>query len=136
MFYGGTANPPATERAGPDKASTYGSARQCPTRRNICERCAGPETVVVRADPPNLGEVRRRSGKETDRSTGSLLPGYWRRHACKMEYVATREALLVVSTHQPEARMGRAGRVAERPVRLKTPGNAGRGKGPQVRRDD
>ena len=43
--------------------------------------------------------------------------------------MATREALSVVCTHQPEPREGqdRVAKVAERPVRLKTPGNAGRG---------
>ena len=40
-------------------------------------------------------------------------------------------------TPEPEIREDQSGPagVAERPVVLRTPGNAGRGKGPQVRRD-
>ena len=50
--------------------------------------------------------------------------------------MATREALSVVR-HAPTGTprgAGRAGRVADRPVGLKTPGNAGRGKGPDFER--
>ena len=48
-----------------------------------------------------------------------------------MDDEATREALSVVCTHQPEIREDQSGpRVADRPVVLETPGNAGRGKGP------
>ena len=38
--------------------------------------------------------------EESDISTESFPPGYWRWHAWKMESVATREALLVVK-HKP-----------------------------------
>ena len=64
--------------------------------------------------------------------TGPLPPGYWCRHAWKMREVATWEAPSVVwhgPTGNPRG-SGRAGGVADGPVVLMTPGNAGRGKGP------
>ena len=47
--------------------------------------------------------------EESDASTGRFPPGYWRRHAWKMASVATREALPVPCTRQPEPREGQAG---------------------------
>ena len=55
------------------------------------------------------GEGRWRSGKKSDISTEPFPPGYWRWHAWKREDVATREALSVARTRQPEPREGQAG---------------------------
>ena len=41
--------------------------------------------------------------------TEPFPPGYWRRQVRKMKEVATREALSVMCTPQPEARKGQAG---------------------------
>ena len=62
----------------------------------------------------------------------------WRQlHARKMEDVASREAQPVACTRQPGPREGAgwAGRVADRPAILRTPGNAGQGKGPDFERE-
>ena len=50
---------------------------------------------------------------------------------------ATRETPAVIDNNQPAARESQAGPsgVAERPVVLKKPGNAGGGKGPQLKGD-
>ena len=45
----------------------------------------------------------------SDIGTKPFPPGYWRRHVWKMKEVATREALSVVCTHQPQTREGQAG---------------------------
>src|SRR5580704_6263660 len=60
-------------------------------------------------------------------------PGYWRWHVCKGNQQATRETLAVGARDSQRA-LGdeptRPCRVAERPVVVLTPGNAGRAKGP------
>ena len=99
---------------------------------------AGLETANAEADPPRTRGRPPTVREENDTSTELLPPGYWHWHACKMEEVATRETLSVLwhaATGTPQE-AGRAARVAEWPVLLKTPGNAGRGKGPQVRKGD
>ena len=80
------------------------------------------------------GEGCQRTGSER-REHRPVPPGYWRWHADRRERVATREAPPVTwhaSTGNPRGPAWAVG-VAERPVVLEKPGNAGGGKGPQVR---
>ena len=80
------------------------------------------------------GEGCQRTGSER-REHRPVPPGYWRWHVDKRERVATREAPPVArhaSTGNPRGSAWADG-VAERPVVLEKPGNAGGGKGPQVR---
>ncbi len=83
-----------------------------------------------------FGEGSQRPGSER-REHRASPPGYWRQHACKRETEATREALSVACTRQPDSREGQAGpvRVAERSVVPTKPGNSGGGKGPQFESD-
>ena len=57
---------------------------------------AGLETENAEADPPELRGRPPVVWEENDTSTRLLPPGYWHWHACKMEGVATREALSVL----------------------------------------
>jgi hypothetical protein len=104
---------------------------------NICERCAGPETGDAGADPPRNEGKPRSMGRTSERFL-SVLPGYWRRHADKK---GTRRNTGSPSgdrsRDQPATRESEAGPsgVAERPVVLRKPGNAGGGKGPQLKGD-
>ena len=82
------------------------ASRQAETRS---ERRAGLETGNVGADPPLIRGRPMAVREASDRRTGSFPPGYWRRHVCKMDDVATREALSVVCTHQPEIREDQSG---------------------------
>ena len=101
--------------------------------RNASERCAGLETEVAEADLPEGWGRLPSSGKRTTRapdgSAGVVA-------AARMEEGSVgNTGSPVGGGHAPTGPprgAGWAGRVAERPVRLKTPGNAGRGKGPQV----
>ncbi len=79
-----------------------------------------------------FGEGSQRPGSER-REHRASAPGYGRQPVCQRETEATREALSVACTRQPDSREGQAGpvRVAERPVVPGKPGNAGGGKGPQ-----
>ena len=86
---------------------------------------------------PDNGEGCYPSGSER-RMHRRVPPGYWRQHAWKRGMDATREALAGGhGTCQLTAREGqvRPVRVAERPTVPGKPGNAGGGKGPQVRSD-
>ncbi len=59
-------------------------------------------------------------------------PGYWRRHVYKGDAGNTGSPMGWCRDNQPDTREGQAGRcgVAEKPVVLEKPGNAGGGKGP------
>ena len=65
-------------------------------------------------------------------------PGYWRRHGCKGKATATWEVLVrgrgSVQQEAGDSRTWRAG-MAEGPVVLVKPGNAGGGKGPWFKDD-
>ena len=56
------------------------------------------------ADPPEFRGRPQAVREASDRPTGQFPPGWWRRHAWKMEAVATREALTMTRTRQPEPR--------------------------------
>ncbi len=78
------------------------------------------------------GEGRRPVGEMSDSAQG-IPPGYWRWHAWIREPTGTREAPAVPErVWQPTAREGQVGSfgVAERPVVVRKPGNAGGAKGP------
>ena len=61
------------------------------------------------ADPP-LKRGRLGSGREaSDASTDRFRRGVWRRHACKRETAATREAPTVARTRQPGIREDQPG---------------------------
>ena len=79
-----------------------------------------------------IGEGRRLAGKRATRAPAGFRRGSGAGTHGKMESAATREALPVPGTRQPEPREGRAGpgRVADGPVVPGTRGNARRGKGP------
>ena len=77
--------------------------------RNASERRAGLETLNAEADPTVMRGRPPAGREESDERTGRFPPGYWRRHAWKMEGVATREPLSVPCTRQPEPREGQAG---------------------------
>src|SRR5690606_39215959 len=84
-----------------------------------------------------------RCGRGSERQTHPTVPpGYWRRHGRKRNSNATREAPTMPARDlQRDLReeQARSCGVAERPVVVTTPGNAGRAKGPwfkvSVRRD-
>jgi len=80
----------------------------------------------------SYGEGRRWSSETSD-MTRLVPPGYWRWHAWKRNRQATREAS-AVRARDPQRELGdeqaRPCEVAERPVLVMTPGNAGRAKGP------
>ena len=83
---------------------TCGARASALPDRNASERRAGLETRNAGADPP-LNRGRPTAVREvSDKRTGSFPPGYWRRHVCKMDDDATREALSAESTCQPEIR--------------------------------
>ena len=96
-----------------------------------------PRTCNAEADPPVTRGRPLIVREVNDTCTGLFPPGYWHWHACKMEGVATREALSAVQhtpTGSPQG-SGRAERVAEWPVVPQMRGNARGGKGPQARSD-
>ena len=103
----------------------------------------GPLGYCPRSIPPLLSRSATGASREclavndmdaVFREHRSVPPGYWRPHAWKRGTSATREAPPVAWSAPTGPREGQAGPVgvAERSIRLKTPGNAGRGKGPQV----
>ena len=57
---------------------------------------AGLEKGNAEADPPVSWGRPLVDREENDTCTGLFPPGYWHWHACKMEGVATREALTAV----------------------------------------
>ena len=83
------------------------------------------------------GEGCQRPGSER-RAHRTSPPGYWRQHACQRGTEATREAPSVVRTRQtgiPQG-TGRAGQGGGEVRTTGEAGNAGGGKGPQVRRGE
>ena len=67
------------------------------------------ETSNAEADPPLVRGRPSVDREASDMCTDLYLPGYWRRHAWKMKEAATREALSVACTRQPEPREGQSG---------------------------
>ena len=109
--------------------------REC-AGRNASERRASLEKVVAQADPAGLlgkaDTIRGLSEYDPDRCAGVVAT------ACTQGKRAQHgKPLGVVRESQPNAREGGYGRpgVAERPVVLRKPGNAGGGKGPQFKRN-
>jgi len=88
---------------------------------------------------PTLQRKGRRSladWEASDICANPSPPGPWRRHARKMEDVATPNVLPMVDTPTGTPRgAGWVGRMPERLVLLKAPGKVGRGKEPKVGRD-
>ena len=76
-------------------------------------------------------------GEESKAVHPFTVPGYWRRHVHKGDVGNTGSPMAWCRDNQPDAREGQAGRygVAERPVVLEKPGNAGGGKGPWFKTD-
>ena len=129
------------------EVTTSFEALRCNGSPRVIQRPCGPATRVnaEQASKPGMREPTRRYVGEgchwpgSERQAHRLVPpGYWRRHAWKRGWEQHGKPCRWCGTHQPEPREGQAGPVgvAERSVRLKTPGNAGRGKGPQVWSDD
>ena len=77
--------------------------------RNTRECRAGLETDDAGADPPEVGGRPTAGREESDTGTDLLPPGWWHWHAWKMREEATREALSVACTRQPDPREGQAG---------------------------
>ena len=87
----------------------YGARASVLPDRNASERRAGLETGNAGADPPLIRGRPTAVREASDKRTGSFPPGYWRRHVCKMDGAATREALSVVRTPEPEIREDQSG---------------------------
>jgi hypothetical protein len=70
-----------------------------------------------------------------ERLTSMVPPGYWRWHVCKEFSINTGSPRWRGSGPQPDAREGQAGLagVADRLVVPMKPGNAGGGKGPELK---
>ena len=110
---------------------------QRPCRPELSERRAGLETGNAEADPPAV-RGRPMAGREEKRQVHRSVFAGVVASACMEEGRRGNTGSPVggvhASTGTPRG-TGRPGRVAEGLVRLKTPGNAGRGKEPQVWRD-
>ena len=83
--------------------------------RNASERRAGLETLNAEADPTVMRGRPPAGREESDERTGRFPPGYWRRHAWKMEgrsNTGTPVGAVHAATGTPRG-AGRADRVAE-----------------------
>ena len=100
------------------------------------ERRTGLENGNAGGDPPDVrGSLASVGKRATDAPAG---PAGVVASACMEDGECSNTGSSVGGLHAPTGNPRgpvRADRVAERPVILRTPGNAGRGKGPQVRRD-
>ena len=117
------------------RAALGGSAAMQAGTRS--ERRGGLEKVIAEVDPPG-----NRGRPPTGREESDERTGRFRRvvaSACmedgRRSNTGSPAGAMHAATGTPRG-AGRAGRVAERPVVLKTRGNARRGKGLQVWRDD
>jgi hypothetical protein len=99
-----------------------------------------PKDLDVGADPPSFRgrppPLENWGSHPAKRLEPVVPPGYWRWHVCRGDPTQHGKPRSVEARDlQPDSREGKAGPggVTDRPAVLRTPGNAGRGKGPEFK---